>query len=287
MKLLYLLFIIFSYAIFATWATEGVNQKHSPFANGQCLICHQKSADGNPISDQFVASQPDMCYKCHDRKDKDSVVHPALTMGNCTMCHSPHESQARPLLKDTTENTCTMCHDAPGRELPIKHSALKMTKSCVRCHNPHSSNNEKLLKAPTNQLCIYCHTAVGKGLDNPKNVIHPAVSLGCQNCHSPHGSKNEKLLKEVPNTLCFNCHDKKPFEVGHPRPGHPTSGKIDPIYPNKDFTCVSCHKPHFSTNKKILRYNFNKAPYDGTICTVCHWQQILPPPGPPKPAWNE
>jgi predicted CXXCH cytochrome family protein len=265
----------------------GINRKHSPFANNQCLACHQKDDKGNPISDKFVAAQPDLCYKCHERKDKGPVVHPALGMGDCTQCHSPHESQIRPLLNDTTENTCTMCHDAPGRELPIKHSALKMTKSCVRCHNPHSADRPKLLKAETSQLCVYCHTALSKGLNNPNFIVHKAVLLGCQNCHAPHGSNNEKLLRENPNGLCLNCHDKAKFKDGHPRPGHPTEGKSDPLYPERQLSCVSCHKPHFSANKKLLRYNFNRAPYDGKICTVCHWQVAMPQPGPPRPDWDE
>ena len=279
-------FLILSILFIAVEATAA-NKQHFPFANGQCLVCHKKGDDGKPIEDAFVAEQPDMCYKCHDRKDKGPVVHAALGMAECTMCHSPHESAVRPLLKDTTENTCNMCHDAPGADLPIKHSALKMTKSCVRCHNAHSSENAKLLKADTTQLCIYCHTGISKGLENPKNTIHPAVYMGCQSCHSPHGSNNKKLLKENPNALCFTCHDVKHFDGGHPRPGHPISGKKDPLYPEKELSCISCHKPHYSPNKNMLRYNFNKAPYDGNICSVCHWQIISAPPGPPRPNWDD
>jgi predicted CXXCH cytochrome family protein len=279
--------MIFLFILFFTIDAFAMNRKHSPFANGQCLICHQKGADGQPVSDAFVDAQPDMCYKCHDRKDKGPVVHPAMEQADCTTCHSPHESTVRPLLKDTIENTCTMCHDAPGREFPIKHSALKMTKSCVRCHNAHSSERPKLLKAETTQLCVYCHTEMGKALAVATNTIHPALQKGCQSCHSPHGSKNEKLLKENPNGLCFTCHDKAKFDGGHPQAGHPLSGVKDPLHPEKDFTCISCHRPHFSPNKKLFRYNYNKAPYNGSLCTVCHWKQILPPPGPPTPDWNE
>jgi predicted CXXCH cytochrome family protein len=180
-----------------------------------------------------------------------------------------------------------MCHDAPGRELDVKHSALQMSKSCVRCHNAHSSERPKLLKADSTQLCVYCHSGIQNKLDNPSNIVHPALKMGCQSCHSSHGSNNKKLLKNNVNDLCYTCHDKVKFSGDHVSPGHPVGGKPDPMYPEKDLSCISCHKPHVSVNKKLLRYNFKQKPYDGTICSVCHWQQYFPPPAPPTPIWDE
>ena len=280
------IFIFFINSLSAMADVTAVKIPHPPYAAGQCLVCHKADDAGKPIKNVFVANQPDLCYKCHDRKDTGSVVHPALK-SKCTTCHSPHESVNKVLMKDTILNTCTKCHDAPGRELPIQHDALIMAKSCVRCHEPHSGKIKKLLKAKTPQLCTYCHTDIAKGLADPSNTIHPAVNMGCQNCHDPHGSENDKLVKVAPNELCFKCHDKDGFADGHPRPGHPISGVPDKIYPDKQLTCISCHKPHYSPNKIMLRYNFKQAPYDGSICSVCHWQQILPPPGPPTPPWND
>ena len=280
-----IVFIIVSLMTMAVSAV--VTRQHYPFQIGECLSCHQQGADGAPIKNKFTAKQPDMCYKCHDRKDTKKVVHPALEMGKCTDCHSPHESKFRPLLKDTMENTCTQCHDAPGRELGLPHLALQMKSSCARCHNAHSSDQPKLLQAETTLLCVFCHTGVKKMLDNPASILHPALKMGCQSCHNPHGSNNERLLKENLNELCFTCHEGSKFETGHPRPGHPVSGRPDPLYPEKEFTCISCHKPHASVNKHLLRYNFTKKPYDGSICSVCHWMQILPPPAPPRPKWDE
>ena len=285
-QLLLIITLAFTTALSISNLADATVVQHAPFAKGTCVACHKTSPDGKPISDAFVADQPTMCYQCHEHKDKGPVVHAALAMGDCTTCHAPHESQIRPLLKDKVENTCTQCHDAPGQDLPVKHSALNMTKSCVRCHNAHSSENEKLLKAETTQLCTYCHTSVAKGIDNPVNTVHPAALMGCQNCHAPHGSKYKKLLKDAPNNLCLTCHDPA-FADGHPRKGHPTSGKPDPIYPEKEMSCLSCHKPHYSANEKLQRYNFKKAPYDGKICSVCHWKQLLPPPGPPRPGWDD
>jgi predicted CXXCH cytochrome family protein len=285
MRLLPVIFLFIF--VFISSSNAGVMTKHPPFADGDCMMCHVPGKDGKtPDPAKFTMAQPDMCYQCHEQKDSKKYVHAALGMGDCTMCHSPHQAEVRPLLKDTIPNTCSMCHDAPGQDKAVKHSALIMTRSCVRCHSPHSSDKPKLLKDSTVKLCTYCHTAIDKGLKDPTNTIHPAIQMGCQSCHDPHGSNNAKLIKQNPNELCFTCHDKGHFADGHPRPGHPISGKKDPIYPDRDLTCISCHKPHFSPNKRMLRYNFNQPPYAGNICSVCHWQQILPPPGPPTPDWD-
>lgn len=284
------LFFVMFFISFVLHAQEfvgtGTKIQHPPYATKKCFNCHKKDADGNPIKNQFVANQPDLCYKCHDRVDDKTNVHPALK-GKCTACHSPHESVNVSLLKKKISDTCVNCHDAPGMDAANKHSAIIMTKSCVRCHEPHSSQLKKLLKEKTQKLCIYCHTDMGKELINPDNTIHPAVNMGCQKCHEPHGSENGKLLKANLNDLCFNCHDKSNFADGHPRPGHPTSGKPDPLQSDRELTCISCHKPHFSKNEHLLRYNFKVAPYDGTICSTCHWSKFMPPPGPPKPPWND
>jgi predicted CXXCH cytochrome family protein len=294
MKLNPIFVLIVSYLILPriTLAAGPGMIKHVPFEMDMCLACHTEDKDGKPVPDGFALSQPDMCYQCHDKKDKGTMsVHPALSM-DCTTCHQAHESQFKPLLKDKVENVCLGCHEDVSKNefsqpFQTKHSALKMTKSCVRCHNPHSSDNEKLLIKETPQLCTYCHSDIGKGLDNPANNIHPAVLMGCQSCHSPHGSDNSKLLKDKTNNVCFTCHEKQRFEENHPGKGHKVSGVPDKLYPERELSCISCHKPHFSKNEKLFRYNFKTPPYTGSICSVCHWDKYMAKPGPPRPKWND
>lgn len=264
--------------------------QHKPYAGKFCDMCHEQDASGKVIPNKFVDQQPALCYQCH-KKVPGSVVHPALKKGTCTsMCHNPHESPVRPLLKEKVIDLCVECHDAPGVDSAVKHSAVDMLKSCVRCHNPHAASLPKLLRDETPKLCIYCHKDIGEGINDPKMHVHPAIDdAGCEGCHQPHGSKNGKLLKKPLNDLCFTCHAKKKFGDGHPINGHPLTLAQDPLFPEKPFTCVSCHKPHFSRNVRLQRYRFTKGetPYDGTICSVCHWQKLLPPPAPPHPKWNE
>ena len=286
-------------ALFGQWVTAGAPEgeaqptptpsiptfKHPPYAQNKCGSCHVKDAAGQVIANQFTKTQPDMCYQCHDRQDTGKVIHPALK-GKCTQCHRPHESTFKLLLKDKVVNLCVGCHDAPGMENG-KHSAVDMLKSCVRCHSPHSSDQPHMLLDKTPKLCVYCHTDIGKGLADPANTIHPAIQMGCQACHEPHGSVNGSLLKKPLNDLCFKCHNQDTFKNGHPINGHPQSMPNDPLHPERPFTCISCHKPHFSGNENLLRYRFKQAPYDGTICSVCHWSKYGIQTQPPTPKWDE
>lgn len=259
---------------------------HAPYEQNACDMCHKIDSTGKAIPKQFVASQPDLCYQCHESKTDLKYTHAALDMGDCTSsCHLPHQSPNRFLLREKIGVLCVQCHDAPGLDQPVKHNATSMLMGCARCHSPHSSNRPKLLQDDTSKLCVYCHKDIGKNLLDKTNHVHAAVQMGCQNCHEPHGGQNDKLMKETLNDLCFKCHEPKRYN-SHPQAGHPTSGMNDPIFPEKPFTCISCHKPHYSKNERLLRYRFKKGetPYDGTICSVCHWQEATPPP---HPNWND
>lgn len=263
---------------------------HVPYGEGMCEACHELDGTGNPIADKFVDTQPNMCYQCHDSKTTGKNVHPALVGDNCTsMCHTPHESKNRSLLQQKPRVLCTSCHDAPGLDQANKHSAVNMVKSCVRCHNPHSTDLPKLLRDETKVLCVYCHKDKGVKIADPAYNKHAALDMGCESCHQPHGAPNKRLMLKPLNDMCFECHDADAFKGGHPYPGHPVSAAADPIYPEKPFSCISCHNPHFSKNEKLFRYNTKKVetPYGGAVCAVCHWSLYNPPPMPPRPKWEQ
>ncbi|MCM2277346.1 MAG: cytochrome c3 family protein [Oligoflexia bacterium] len=270
-------------------ATAGAApSSHPPFASKKCKSCHVLAPDKTPIPDQFIAEQPDLCYNCHDRVDENPIVHKAVKNGDCTDCHMGHESPNRALLQDKIKPLCSQCHKAHSGKQPFGHSALDMRNSCVHCHFPHSSEKKKLMKDKPAALCVTCHTDFSRKIDEPGMNIHSAMESGCQSCHNAHGAKNDKLLIQGLNDLCFKCHEQEDY-TDHPRAGHPIGGRPDPVHPERPMSCISCHKPHYSKNANLFRYNFRQGetPYDGTICSVCHWQTILPPPGPPKPNWND
>lgn len=268
-------------------ATAFAGHEHAPFLTKDCYVCHKLDAAGNAIPDQFLKNQPDLCYQCHEPMRNAPYTHGALESGQCTDCHGPHEAPERFLLRAKVPVLCAKCHDAPDTQFSHKHAAIEFPLSCARCHSPHQANYPKLLRDPRGS-CTYCHKDVGKQLQDPTMNIHPPLKDGCISCHGPHGSNTGKLLTGDINDLCLGCHDKNKFVEGHPQRGHSVSGGRDPLFPQRPFTCISCHKPHFSKYKKLFRYNVTpgETPYDGTLCSVCHWQNSLPTQ-PPRPRWDE
>ena len=62
-----------------------------------------------PLPGPFLGD--DSCLKCHwENFDREHCRHDFEPFKNCTMCHSPHNSIATPLLKNTYAATCTQCH---------------------------------------------------------------------------------------------------------------------------------------------------------------------------------
>lgn len=135
--------------------------------------------------------------------------------------------------------------------------------------------------------CTACHDVL-------KNAaVHEAAVFGCDSCHVDHDTSTNypSRLKAPVNQLCLDCHDRGALRIdaqgrGHIVNGHPTQGARDPLYPAYRFTCASCHNPHSSNQKVLFRYNYLKAPYDGTVCSVCHPEAAI---GyrPPTPPWAE
>jgi predicted CXXCH cytochrome family protein len=104
-----------------------------------------------------------------------------------------------------------------------------------------------------------CHAGIGKG-----KVVHPAVRGGCLSCHQTgtdpqkrtkhHGSVVVSLVQRGAE-LCSMCHEPK--------------GKKKVVHaPITGGDCTSCHDPHQSPNKGMLR---SAVP---ALCFQCHADSI-------------
>ncbi len=248
-----------------------------PAINVGCTACH------NPHSSNkeklLTATPPELCYNCHNKRTFErGNVHPALQMG-CTACHNPHSTETEKLLVKDLPDVCFNCHDSGVFQKTNVHVPVQ-AGLCTSCHNPHSSRNRKLLNTEPPELCYNCHD---KRPFTKKN-IHPPVQAGqCTTCHSPHSSDEIKLLVARPVLVCLRCHGdvrKAPHAVvGFSRGGHPI-GSIrkpkkkkdiikDPMRPDREFYCGSCHDPHSSDWMRLFRY---KASSPLGICSYCHKQ---------------
>jgi predicted CXXCH cytochrome family protein len=243
-----------------------------------------------------TASAEDVdCSMCHPDLAKKKVVHAAVSMG-CPTCHASLNATEMPHkvtgnvpkgLSSAAPDLCYGCHDKGAFSKKNVHAALVM--GCSSCHNPHSSDNAKLLVAEVPNLCFTCHD---KAQFSKKNVHAPVAGGMCLSCHSPHAADEMALLLKRPTAVCAECHAdvlKKKHVVAEFR--HPVgsvakqddnqqaksaSGKkdtkakgpmMDPARPEKEFYCGSCHNPHSSDFKRLMRY---KAGTPFELCINCH-----------------
>jgi predicted CXXCH cytochrome family protein len=224
---------------------------HAALKRTDCLGCHDGGHSGD---NRKLLKKPvvDLCYGCHERKDRAKYPHGAVLVGDCAVCHDPHASDHPKLAtKATTQETCFLCHqdDLTGRK--VVHAPV--AKGCEQCHDPHGAAARFGLKGGEGKAACYkCH----KPLDEGK-VKHAALErYGCTGCHDPHGTAHGVMLAKKVNEVCGACHAAQK-DGRHVTPivaaGHPVGGELnDPRRPGRDFSCASCHDPHGSDNPRLF-----------------------------------
>ncbi len=78
---------------------SGINKDkfvHGPVAIGACLFCHRKTGTHKfkPVPENISG----LCYQCHDRTEMVKT-HPPVKATKCTVCHSPHHSRYKYMLR--------------------------------------------------------------------------------------------------------------------------------------------------------------------------------------------
>jgi len=114
---------------------------HSPYQEKDCASCHDQGTMG-----KFTNPQPELCYQCHDDfKNTYKVLHGPVAGGQCTTCHSPHQSKNEKLLTRTGQSLCLYCHESDQIMAIEDHKEIQ-DASCTDCHNPHGGENKQLLR---------------------------------------------------------------------------------------------------------------------------------------------
>ena len=114
---------------------------HPPFFDKECTKCHN-----NTTSSTLASPMPGLCYTCHkDFRTKFSYVHGPVAGGFCNVCHSPHRSENRNMLKREGQAMCTYCH-ARENVMVVKAHAGIGDSDCQKCHDPHGGSNRYVLK---------------------------------------------------------------------------------------------------------------------------------------------
>jgi predicted CXXCH cytochrome family protein len=260
---------------------------HSPFADGDCSICHQRKDPSNP--GKVTKAGNDLCFECHDDLRATlatSKVKHASVVESCTSCHNPHNARYRYLLVDEPMAMCTGCHTKIKKDwdaAAVKHGALATGKTCMGCHTPHASSAEKLLLKASLEVCLSCHDKdglkddQGKALTNIKklldsNPVHhaPVANGDCTACHSPHSSPNFRLLTlpypaqfyspfdPKAYALCFDCHNDEMIRAKETtitgfRDGPRNLHFLHVNKAERGRTCRACHEVHASKQPFQIR----------------------------------
>lgn len=243
----------------------------------ECRQCHEaenvpKKFAGKPLP---FGMNSVVCYSCHRRIFEDTAWHhsPAESL-LCETCH-PQDAKAGRFFvsKGKDASLCYRCHVEKERVWSkMKHVHQPVGFGvCSMCHNPHGDANRYQLWADGKvDLCISCH--VDKEQYVTKEVegmtTHGIINGGgCVACHDPHGTDNPYMLYRPVNELCVGCHNKLEGVVkGHPVGGHPVAGPKNPLQPDKEFNCASCHNPHGSVYQYLLVGDL----LGGHVCSRCH-----------------
>ena len=198
---------------------------HPPYLEKKCFLCHQQT--------RVSTKNTTLCINCHDSFNTEQAFeHGPAVSGNCTQCHSPHESENTKLLKRTGQALCLNCHEERVILTNKIHSTIS-DQNCVECHNPHGGNQRAFLQKDS---CFKCHN----DFPTDKTFLHGPVDANrCAVCHESHDSGSKQLLVLPGNQLCLNCHGANVTSVVY--------------HENKDNQdCVTCHNPHSANNKFLL-----------------------------------
>lgn len=122
---------------------------HAPYEEGDCSYCHQTEEGGRRFAGAVELNEPvqTLCVGCHDDKTSDALateyawVHGPVAAGQCTGCHSPHQSIYPSLLKASPGPAlCLRCHEASRLNETPPHAKPK-TLPCLDCHGAHGSDS--------------------------------------------------------------------------------------------------------------------------------------------------
>ena len=192
------------------------------------------------------------------------------TKEKCLACHLLEPQKADLAPRSPKDSSCHTCHQGLNRFKQV-HGPASLW-NCLGCHDPKSSPVKYATPVPVRDLCFGCHTDLKNYFFSSQYQHGPTATGMCTICHNPHASDNEFWLKKPPWDLCTTCHAEKAsgrhiIAWGPSGDSHPTRGRPDPMKPEREFSCRSCHNPHASNAPKLWNFNATTA-YQ--LCWTCH-----------------
>ncbi|MDH3444244.1 MAG: hypothetical protein OEN50_10005 [Deltaproteobacteria bacterium] len=200
-----------------------------------------------------------------------NFFHGAASTGEgCSGCHRLDPKESDRLPARPTDSSCYACHWGMLQFKQVHGPAALW--NCLSCHNESSSPLRYATPVPVRDLCYGCHKDQKEYFFSSQYQHGPTATGMCTICHNPHASDNEFWLKKEPWDLCTTCHAEKAsgrhvLAWGPTGDTHPTRGRPDPMKPDREFSCRSCHNPHASNAPKLWNFDARTA-YQ--LCWTCH-----------------
>lgn len=237
----------------------------NPQVEQSCQVCHAEIAES-------INTTPHRILITQDRKRvKNSPC-------GCTNCHrlfTGHpdeptniENPAR-LTAEKNYKLCSECHFNPHiQEYSEFNVHLRNNVSCSECHKVHTPEAEHLLSNSPEDLCLNCHRNIKAQFFEVSH--HPVLEkvMKCIDCHQVLKDFGGMLSGRSPNERCYSCHSELlgPFPFEHDATND---------YTIQEGSCSSCHQPHGSSNRGLLKEPGNN------LCLQCHFvpRHKAPHPG--------
>lgn len=196
--------------------------------------------------------------------------HAARAPDACTACHDmpPRPSDAAP--GRPRDSSCYSCHANLVAQREVHGPAASW--ACTRCHDPAATPAPYATSDPVMPLCFSCHAEQKDRFYGSPYQHGPTATGRCTICHDPHGTDHPFFLKRAAWELCTTCHAEKAtgrhvISWGPSGQTHPTRARPDPVRPERELSCASCHNPHAAPSPKL--WNFN-ATFYLDLCRNCH-----------------
>ncbi|MBU1001583.1 MAG: cytochrome c3 family protein [Proteobacteria bacterium] len=189
-----------------------MDDRHEPFARGQCGACHKQASGGGALRQQGAQ----LCLRCHEGEAESfrKIVSHAGQGVYCLNCHGPHASERGKLRRSGEERMCLECHSdtaefVRGANATHKHPLVAEGR-CTSCHTPHGSDQPHLFDKGEVGVCTNCHERhaefthpIGEDTVDPRSKR----DISCITCHNLMGSPYPFALRfDRKKDLCLQCH---------------------------------------------------------------------------------
>lgn len=187
----------------------------------------------------------------------------------CLACHKELEAPPQEI-NMLSDSPCYKCHTYMMAGT-MKHGPAAVG-DCTSCHKGGGSTKYAVVR-PVKKVCLDCHEDAIKGWDKKKYTHGPTATGDCTICHFPHSSNEKFFLQKKTNELCIGCHEEKASGKhvisSFGGKSHPLGGGINPLQPDRAFSCASCHSPHAADNQVLFPTESSSGGIFG-ICQACH-----------------